>query len=75
MDRTVSAAELIRDIRDIQVTGIAFLVLLISSVSVRMYVRLFITKKFDVADWAMLATFVCLHYDTELVHDPLTCSR
>ncbi|KAF2149737.1 hypothetical protein K461DRAFT_323279 [Myriangium duriaei CBS 260.36] len=57
MNRTITVAELVRAIIDIQDTGIAFLVLLIASVSVRMFVRIHMIKKFGPEDWAMLATF------------------
>ncbi|KAF2149668.1 hypothetical protein K461DRAFT_297115 [Myriangium duriaei CBS 260.36] len=48
----------IASITHIQNVAIVFLVLIIASVSIRMYVRVYMTKKFKTEDWAMVATFV-----------------
>lgn len=50
---------LLQEIRHIQDVAIVLLTLIMASVALRMYVRVWMTRRFGTEDWAMVLTFVC----------------
>lgn len=56
---STTMAELFASIMQIAHISEAMLVLMTISFALRMYVRLKITRQFNLGDWAMVLTFVC----------------
>ncbi|PNS15205.1 hypothetical protein CAC42_8206 [Sphaceloma murrayae] len=58
-EASISVPEILASIEDVKIIAGVLLALVVLSVSLRFYVRIFITKIIGPEDWSMLATFLC----------------